>query len=505
MDSKAKNILIAKYGFMMLIILNILCSIWVIIYDLNVIKRVQENFPDDWHTNEKHEGSTAQYWFAACVLVMIINLIISMIGLYGAKTEQTHFIMIVSALFAVIAVYGAWDKYMKGSIASYLIPLITCIMGILFGSLCFIQMNEESSEVPGAKNIQYIIRNQPTTPQIESNFEEQMPFKSTTIEKEQYYQQYYSQYGYGPQQTQAIGDYYAHQTSATSTIYPSTQASYLSTMMNAAAAAASTRVKSNSKNDSLGKDSSGNDHDDDDDDDPTIAKPNQPKLSNILNYSCNEKMGLNPLIYTNIQQSPYFKNNLFQLKTYNEVIDEIYYSVRHLEPWEKGSRKVSGQTGMCGSVRGVGAGGIISTPFCILYKLFTLKLTRKQVMAMTRHKDSPYIRSLGLMYIRFTQPSRDLWHWFEPYLEDDEQVDPKAGGGSPMTIGQMVRHFLTKLEWFSTLFPRIPRHVQLEIEKKLNKYDAEMKKHSDTSNMNMNNKNDNGDKKHRDMMMMMMS
>lgn len=316
---------------------------------------------------------------------------------------------------------------------------------------------------------------------------------------QQYYQQYYSQYGYGPQQTQAIGDYYAHQTSATSTIYPSTQASYLSTMMNAAAAAASTRVKSNSKNNSLGKDSSGNDHDDDDDDDPTIAKPNQPKLSNILNYSCNEKMGLNPLIYTNIQQSPYFKNNLFQLKTYNEVIDEIYYSVRHLEPWEKGSRKVSGQTGMCGSVRGVGAGGIISTPFCILYKLFTLKLTRKQVMAMTRHKDSPYIRSLGLMYIRFTQPSRDLWHWFEPYLEDDEQVDPKAGGGSPMTIGQMVRHFLTKLEWFSTLFPRIPRHVQLEIEKKLNKYDAEMKKHSDTSNMNMNNKNDdNGNKKHRD-------
>ncbi|OTF72806.1 hypothetical protein BLA29_007385 [Euroglyphus maynei] len=29
------------------------------------------------------------------------------------------------------------------------------------------------------------------------------------------------------------------------------------------------------------------------------------------------------------------------LKTYNEVIDEIYYSVRHLEPWEKGSRKVT--------------------------------------------------------------------------------------------------------------------------------------------------------------------
>ena len=80
--------------------------------------------------------------------------------------------------------------------------------------------------------------------------------------------------------------------------------------------------------------------DDDDDDDPTVVKTGSSKASNILPIHCNEKMNLNPLIYTNIQQSPYFKNNLFQLKTYHEVIDEIFYSVTHLEPWEKGSRKV---------------------------------------------------------------------------------------------------------------------------------------------------------------------
>lgn len=184
MDSKEKNKLIARYGFMILIILNILVSIWVIIYDLKVIKRIQEQYPDDWQLNEKHDGSTAHYWFIACVIVMIFNLIISMIGLYGAKTEQMHFIMIVSALFAVIAVYGAWDKYMKGSIASYLMPLITSIVGILYGSLSFMRFIEESSEVPGSKNFQYVIRNQPTTPPIESNYDEQMPFKSTTIEKQ---------------------------------------------------------------------------------------------------------------------------------------------------------------------------------------------------------------------------------------------------------------------------------------------------------------------------------
>lgn len=51
-------------------------------------------------------------------------------------------------------------------------------------------------------------------------------------------------------------------------------------------------------------------------------------------------------------------------------------------------------------VRGVGAGGIVSTAYCLLYKLFTLRLTRKQLNGLINHPDSPYIRALGFMYIR---------------------------------------------------------------------------------------------------------
>lgn len=112
--------------------------------------------------------------------------------------------------------------------------------------------------------------------------------------------------------------------------------------------------------------------------------------------------------------------NLYELKTYHEVIDEIYYKVTHLEPWEKGSRRTSGQTGMCGGVRGVGAGGIVSTAYCLLYKLFTLKLTRKQLNGLITHCDSPYIRALGFMYIRYTQPPTSLLDWYDPYLDDEE-------------------------------------------------------------------------------------
>lgn len=66
-------------------------------------------------------------------------------------------------------------------------------------------------------------------------------------------------------------------------------------------------------------------------------------------------MSLNTLVtaYSTFSQhsSPLFLAvSLFKLKTYHEVIDEIYYQVKHMEPWEKGSRKTSGQTGMCGGV-----------------------------------------------------------------------------------------------------------------------------------------------------------
>ncbi|KAL0896132.1 hypothetical protein ABMA27_012087 [Loxostege sticticalis] len=192
------------------------------------------------------------------------------------------------------------------------------------------------------------------------------------------------------------------------------------------------------------------------------------KQHNVLPIWGNEQtMNLNPLILANIQGSSYFKVHLFKLKTYHEVVDEIYYQVKHLEPWERGSRKTAGQTGMCGGVRGVGAGGIVSTAFCLLYKLYTLRLTRKQVNGLLQHTDSPYIRALGFMYIRYTQPPADLFDWYAEYLDDEEEVDPRAGGGGSTTIGALVRQMLIKLDWFSTLFPRIPVPIQKQIEFKL--------------------------------------
>ncbi|KAM0857816.1 hypothetical protein ACQ4PT_048226 [Festuca glaucescens] len=85
-------------------------------------------------------------------------------------------------------------------------------------------------------------------------------------------------------------------------------------------------------------------------------------------------MLMEKVLCMNIVSSDYFRE-LYRIKTYHEVIDEIYHHVDHVEPW------------MTGNCRGP------STAFCLLYKFFTMKLTVKQMHGLLKHPDSPYIRA----------------------------------------------------------------------------------------------------------------
>ncbi|KAI6173527.1 Ubiquitin carboxyl-terminal hydrolase [Aphelenchoides besseyi] len=209
-------------------------------------------------------------------------------------------------------------------------------------------------------------------------------------------------------------------------------------------------------------------YEDDADDTSIPAIQKITKKNNVLPlHGSDTTMNLNMLVYENICQSSYFKNYLSEVTDFQQAVDEVYYNVAHLEPWERGTRKTHALTGMCGGVRGVGAGGVISTAFCVLYKMFTMHLTRKQLVGMINSVHSVYLRGIGFLYIRYTQPPADLWSWFESYLDDEEEIDPRSGGGETMTVGQLVRQMMTKLDWYGTLFPRIPVPIQKDIEQKL--------------------------------------
>ena len=69
------------------------------------------------------------------------------------------------------------------------------------------------------------------------------------------------------------------------------------------------------------------------------------------------------------------------MKTYEEVVDEIYNHVDNVEPW------------MTGNMRGP------STAFCLLYKLSTFNLDGRQVTELIEHVDSVYIRAVSRTFL----------------------------------------------------------------------------------------------------------
>lgn len=75
----------------------------------------------------------------------------------------------------------------------------------------------------------------------------------------------------------------------------------------------------------------------------------------------------------------YFKESASALKEFEEVVDEIYSYVEHLEPFVK-----------------VGA-NTPSTGFCLLYRLFTMRLSEDQLNTLVTHQDSVYIRAIGFL------------------------------------------------------------------------------------------------------------
>lgn len=171
--------------------------------------------------------------------------------------------------------------------------------------------------------------------------------------------------------------------------------------------------------------------DEDDIDDPTNRKSTIPIHGNSTTYN------INSLLHQNILVSDYFKA-LYALRTYHEVLDEIRAVVFHVEPWQTGTSRLP------------------SSAFCLLLKLLVMKMTFKQMNGILNTEDNPFVRAIGFLYLRYTCPPADLWKWFEPYLDDEMEIQPASDKSIHMTIGSYCIKLLTDMQYYGTPFPRIP-------------------------------------------------
>lgn len=87
---------------------------------------------------------------------------------------------------------------------------------------------------------------------------------------------------------------------------------------------------------------------------------------------------------------------------------------------------------------------------------------------MLDHKDSPYIRGIGFLYLRYACEPQQLWQYMEPYLYDDGPIRVESNPSKPEgTVGTFVRMILNDMEYFGTRLPRLPVNIEREIKVKL--------------------------------------
>lgn len=193
---------------------------------------------------------------------------------------------------------------------------------------------------------------------------------------------------------------------------------------------------------------------DDDDDNDNLPST---KSNALPIHGNHDNFNINSLLYNNIMENEYFRA-LYQLRTYHEVIDEIYRSVDHVEPWQQGTARYP------------------STAFCLLVKFILMRLTLKQMNGLLNTKDCTYVRAIALLYLRYTSPPTDLWKWYEKYLEDKEEFHPSADKSITFTIGDYCIKLLTDMSYYGTTLPRIPVPIERNMKVMLMLLDAKKKR-----------------------------
>eukprot|EP00793_Prasinoderma_coloniale_P004403 PRCOL_00000163-RA len=158
-------------------------------------------------------------------------------------------------------------------------------------------------------------------------------------------------------------------------------------------------------------------------------------------------LNMEGVLSQNVQASDYMRQ-LRNVETFDELVDEVYNEVSHVEPW------------MGGNARGP------SSAFCLVARFAEMRLNNGQISRLLAHEDSPYIRAVGFLLLRYVCDPKQWWSWFEPYLEDTEEFAPGADG-SKTTIGAFVLDLLLAQYYFDTLLPRVPTLVGRDIKQAL--------------------------------------
>lgn len=173
--------------------------------------------------------------------------------------------------------------------------------------------------------------------------------------------------------------------------------------------------------------------------------------SNVMPlWGSDDSFHLHPMLLRNMIQSQYFQKCCETLQNWNAVIDEIYYQVKSLQPFQVSTTP--------------------STAFCLLLRLMTMRMTSHQLDLTLNHADSPYIRGIGFLYVRYCVLPEQVYELVRPFLHDEEELVVTTGGktgSTRQTIGEFVRQTFSSTNYHGTTLPRYPLPVERSLSVKM--------------------------------------
>jgi pre-mRNA-splicing factor 38B len=99
-----------------------------------------------------------------------------------------------------------------------------------------------------------------------------------------------------------------------------------------------------------------------------------------------------------------------------------------------------------------------------------MRMTTNQVDLTLKHADSPYIRGIGFLYLRYAGPPEQVWSSIRPYMFDEEEIQVESGHGNrakSITMAEFVRNLFTARDYHGTPLPRFPIAVERDLQVKL--------------------------------------
>ena len=169
-----------------------------------------------------------------------------------------------------------------------------------------------------------------------------------------------------------------------------------------------------------------------------------PRRRGALRLDINGQYNFHNIMWQQIQSSFYFRG-LWKAKTFSAIVDRIYNDCRHCEPFQADTR----------------GGKTASASFCLVYKLFLMRLTEAELNVLLTHEDSPFIRLVGMLYVRIGLGAHAFWGFLAPLLSDDSEMKISSTGArygekeKTVKILELAECMLTSNKYYNTILPQL--------------------------------------------------